>query len=243
MVDAAHHSQDRAGHSQGAAPLRWSVAIGALAALAIVLWGGYGRHWAWTGISGKTATLWDWLHLLLLPIAVGILPLWLSRRTRVAAPHKVLGLSVLLAFAVVVLAGYTVPWAWTGFVGNKLWDWLELLVLPLAVALTPVILDLRGHWTVRHSLVAFTALAAFLAVVLGGYLGDWGWTGFRGNTFWNWLNLWLLPLLIPALVILVLRRPAMSGVTVLDEDGQPQTRARDPLGNAARTSPEESRPV
>ncbi|MBV9534860.1 MAG: hypothetical protein JO321_05545 [Solirubrobacterales bacterium] len=237
MVDAAPESRDRMGHPRRATSLRWSFALAALAVLAIVLWGGYGRHWAWTGINGKTATLWDWLHLLLLPIAVGILPLWLSHRTRVATGPKLLGLSLLVAFAVVVLAGYIIPWAWTGFVGNKLWDWLELLVLPLAVALTPVLLELRDRWTVRHSLVALTALAAFVVVVLGGYLGNWGWTGFRGNTFWNWLHLWLLPLLIPILVLLMSQRPAMSGVIMLDEDGQAQTHGES-LGTAARTSAE-----
>ena len=38
------------------------------AAFAVVLWGGYGHRWSWTGINGTTATLWDWLHLLLLPL-------------------------------------------------------------------------------------------------------------------------------------------------------------------------------
>ncbi len=28
------------------------------------------------------------------------------------------------------------PWAWTGFTGNTLWDWLHLLLLPL---LLPVV--------------------------------------------------------------------------------------------------------
>ena len=34
----------------------------AVAALVIVVYGGYGEHWSWTGINGTTATLWDWLH-------------------------------------------------------------------------------------------------------------------------------------------------------------------------------------
>lgn len=42
----------------------------AAALIAAVLVGGYQEHWSWTGISGKTATLWDWLHLLLLPLAI-----------------------------------------------------------------------------------------------------------------------------------------------------------------------------
>lgn len=225
MFDAAEQSRGLDENRRRATLIRRSAALAALAALAIALWGGYGRHWSWTGINGHTATLWDWLHLLLLPIAVGILPLWLSRRTRLPRRHKLLGLSLLLAFLVLVLAGYTIPWGWTGFVGNRLWDWLELLVLPLAVALTPVMFELRRGWTVGHSLVATAVLVAFVVVVLGGYVGNWAWTGFRGNTLWDWLHLWLLPLLIPAIVVPALRPQAMSGVTVLDESEQPKTQS------------------
>ena len=52
-------------------------------ALAVVVWGGYGHHWPWTGINGGTATLWDWLHLLLLPLAAAILPIWFRHDIRV----------------------------------------------------------------------------------------------------------------------------------------------------------------
>jgi hypothetical protein len=223
--------------------MRWSTAVAVVAAFAIVMWGGYGRHWSWTGINAKSATLWDWLGLLMLPIAVAILPLWASRRTRIGKRHKVIGLSVLVGFAVVVVAGYTVPWGWTGFVGNKLWDWLELLILPLTVALIPVVLDLRNNWGARHSLVALTLLAAFTVVVLGGYIGNWGWTGFRGNTLWNWLHLWLLPLLIPLLVIVWLKPLAMSGVVKLDEDQESSAAVTGTAGDGAQTGGEEAGPA
>ncbi|HEY2770652.1 MAG TPA: hypothetical protein VGI87_08795 [Solirubrobacteraceae bacterium] len=200
---------------------RRSAAAAGIAALAFVLWGGYSRHWHWTGINGHTATLWDWLHLLLLPVVVSVLPFWLSRRTRVQRRHKLLGYGLLGAFSVLVLVGYTIPWGWTGFSGNRLWDWLELLVLPLAVALAPVMFELRDNWTRRHTLVALTLAATFAAVVLGGYLGGWRWTGFRGNTLWNWLQLWLLPLLIPMIVVPALDARAMSGVTMLDDPHRP----------------------
>ncbi|HUJ54866.1 MAG TPA: hypothetical protein VLW49_02640 [Gaiellaceae bacterium] len=51
-------------------------ALGALAfvAVAVVLWGGYGRGWRWTGFAHR-ALLWDWLHALLLPLAVTVAPL------------------------------------------------------------------------------------------------------------------------------------------------------------------------
>ena len=58
-------------------------------------------------------------------------------------------------------------------------------VLVMAIALW------RETWTLRHTVVSAVALATFAAVVLGGYLGDWHWTRFHGDTLWNWLHLWL----------------------------------------------------
>ncbi len=62
----------------GRAAVRIGGAV-ALVVLALVVYGGYGEHWRWVGVNGATATLWDWLHLLLLPIAAVVL-------TAVAAP-------------------------------------------------------------------------------------------------------------------------------------------------------------
>lgn len=39
-----------------------------------------------------------------------------------------------MAWTGFVFAGYLVPLAWTGFRGQTLWNWLELLVLPAALA-------------------------------------------------------------------------------------------------------------
>jgi hypothetical protein len=200
-----------------ASPRRLAV-LAAVVALAVVVWGGYGEHWSWTGINGGTATLWDWLHLLLLPVVVGVLPIWLSRKTRMSPRSKSatwLGLGV---FAVLVLLGYVVPWAWTGFSGNRLWDWLELIALPVALALTPIIDELREGWDRRDSLAALAGLAAFAVVVLGGYVLKWDWTGFRGNTVWNWLHLLLLPLLLPMVIVPALKPKAMAAVTIVETD-------------------------
>jgi hypothetical protein len=85
---------------------RWRLAaLAAAVALLVVLWGGYGQHWSWTGINGGTATLWDWLHLLLLPVVVGILPIWLSRETRLPPRYKSGALIALAGFAALVLIG------------------------------------------------------------------------------------------------------------------------------------------
>ncbi len=49
----------------------WMAAgAGAAALTVVVLWGGYSHRWRWTGINGKTATLWDWLLPLLLPLVI-----------------------------------------------------------------------------------------------------------------------------------------------------------------------------
>jgi uncharacterized membrane protein len=188
------------------------------ALFAIVLWGGYSRKWSWTGINGSTATLWDWLHLLALPFAVGVLPIWLSHRTRVHRPHKSAALALLAAFAGLVALGYLIPWGWTGFVGNTLWDWLNLVALPLAVALMPVYRELRRRWSPRHSAVAGVVLAIFAVAVLEGYLGDWAWTGFEGNTLWDWLHLLLLPLLLPTVVVPALRPVLTAGVIFVEAE-------------------------
>ena len=177
------------------------VVVAGGAAFLVLIYGGYGHHWPWTGINGKTATLWDWLHLLLLPVAVVILPIWVRRREALGYPHKAAGTMILTAFLAVVLFGYLTPWTWTGFTGNTFWDWLGLLLLPLAVALIPVIPGLRARWRRRDWLILIAALLLFLVPVLGGYLDNWTWTGFRGNTLWDWLHLLILPLLVPTVMV------------------------------------------
>src|SRR5579875_2290351 len=138
------------------------LAVGALA-LAVVLWGGYSHRWPWTGINGGTATLWDWLHLLLLPLAVVVLPVWLRPDTRVGTRTKSGGMTALGLFLVVVVLGYAIPWAWTGFRGNTAWDWLKLVVLPLAVVMAPHLAKLRRAWGPRHTLITLGAAVEFAA--------------------------------------------------------------------------------
>ena len=229
------------GHQEGRRPS--PVVLGAvLAATLVVLWGGYGRHWSWTGINGKTATLWDWLHLLLLPVAFGALPIWLSRKNRLGRRHKGIAVALMSAFTLLVLIGYTAPWGWTGFVGNKLWDWLELLALPVAVALTPVYGELAERWNRRYAYVAMGALLLLFVAVLGGYLGNWGWTGFRGNTLWDWLHLLLLPLLLPTLVVPALMPVVTAGLTPVAEE--PPSAERPPsAASPAPESPAQSTPA
>jgi hypothetical protein len=207
-------------HSSGGRRRRIStVRLLAAAVAAAVLVGGYQEHWSWTGISGKTATLWDWISLLLLPITVATLPIWLTKRHALSSRRKVAAVTLLAAFAAVVLAGYLVPWNWTGFRGNALWDWINLLLLPLVVATFPLWGEIRQELGMRHHLLLGVVLAAFGIAVLGGYLWGWAWTGFEGNTLWDWLHLLILPLVFPTLLL-----PAALAITageLMQEDSEP----------------------
>jgi hypothetical protein len=210
--------------SQDSRPARRGFGLAALILAALVLWGGYSHHWSWTGINGHTATLWDWLKLLLLPLAVAVLPVWMNREARLDGRIKTGALAGLGVFALLVLAGYLVPWRWTGFVGNSLWDWLNLVALPLAVATIPFLNELRREWSSRHTAFTAASTTLFAALVLGGYLESWRWTGFTGNTLWAWLHLLLLPLLLPTVIIPALTPRAearMSPMPAREETEQP----------------------
>lgn len=168
-------------------------------AFGVLVWGGYAAGWTWTGLSSQVR-LWDWLDALALPVTVGLLPLMLRHRQRLGRSHKATASAVVLGFAVLVLAGYLVPLPWTGFTGNTLWDWLTLALLPLVIA-TSTLWRPPPRWTARH--LEVLALAVLLAgtVVAAGYLVPWAWTGFTGNTAWDWIKLLLLPVLLPIVVI------------------------------------------
>ena len=219
-------------------PLRLAALGLALAAVALVMWGGYGHRWPWTGINGNTATLWDWLHLLMLPIAFGLLPVLLSKETRLRSGHRWALSAVLVGFGLFVLAGYVIPWSWTGFPGNKLWDWLELLALPVAITLIPVMDEIRLSWTPRDTALAAAGLAVFAGIVIGGYVGHWAWTGFTGNTLWDWLHLLLLPLLLPTVIVPRLV-PRMKATLIVVEEDEP---AQDEPAQAGPAEPQSSEP-
>jgi hypothetical protein len=171
-----------------------------LIALVVLLIGGYGAHWAWTGFSDND-TLWDWLQLLLLPIIIAGLPFWLAHGDFMERRVRVLTLGLLVTFVALVVLGYLIPWNWTGFPGNKLWDWLGLILLPFVVASIRLWPEIRRRFAPRHA-VAFTALvSALVALVLVGYLRPWTWTGFTGNTLWDWIQLLAVPLLVPTVVV------------------------------------------
>ena len=101
-------------------------------AVAVLLVGGYALRWSWTGSTANNQ-VWDWMQLLLLPVALATFPLWL-RFSEFMSPvrRRMLGAAVIV-FALFVLIGYLNPLAWTGFRGQTLWSWLTLIILPVSI--------------------------------------------------------------------------------------------------------------
>jgi uncharacterized membrane protein len=178
---------------------RTAVSALAVAVLAL-LWGGYVQHWQWTGFPGNEQ-LWDWLHLLLLPVVVGTVPLWLRHSEYVGPVRRRLSVLALLAFAGFVAAGYLVPLAWTGFPGNTLWNWLGLLLLPAAIASARFLPSMLRRLRPAHHWGIAAVLLAWGLTIAGGYAWHWTWTGYQGNTLWDWLQLLLLPFVVPVFLL------------------------------------------
>jgi hypothetical protein len=190
-------AQRRDATRQPLSPLiKWVLPCGVVA-LTIALIGGYEFHWTWTGVT-PSDQLWDLLHVIVLPIVLATLPIWYRTRQRwMMEWHVVFGV-VGIVFAVLVIGGYALNWQWTGFQGNTLWDWLELLALPVVVASLPLWFATNRRFESRWRAVGISGLVIFAVVVVGGYALGWGWTGFQGNTLWDWLRLLLVPFLLPA---------------------------------------------
>jgi hypothetical protein len=199
------------------AAIRWVLPIGVVA-LCVSVVGGYGFHWAWTGVSGQDQ-LWDLLHVIVLPIVLATLPIWYRTRERWMIEWRiVLGL-ILGAFAILIVGGYGLGWSWTGFSGNTLWDWLELLALPLVIASLPLWFTTHTRWEGRWRRFGLALLAGFVLTVVGGYGLSWGWTGYQGNTLWDWLRLLLVPFVLPA---------SLAWFAAREEDARSQRRPAEP---------------
>src|SRR5262245_3657895 len=181
---------------------RWqlSITVG-LIVFVVMLIGGYAGKWSWTGFSGND-TLWDWLQLLLLPVVLATTPIWLSKgKSGVRKDRRVVFYALVLAFAVLVIVGYAANLRWTGFPGNKLWDWFGLLLLPLSLAAVKAWQKLHRDISPGQIAGIIFIAAVFGLFVAGGYALHWKWTGFQGNTLWDWIDLLLAPVLFGIFVV------------------------------------------
>jgi hypothetical protein len=178
---------------------KYGTTVLVMAAL-VALWGGYVQKWQWTGFPANNQ-LWDWLHLLLLPVVFGTLPIWIQHSDHMSRARRGVYALAIMAFAAFVVAGYLFPLPWTGFPGNTLWSWFELIVLPAALisvrAWPAAGRSLRLH---EKGVIAFLAIG-WIVTLIGGYAWRWSWTGYPGNTLWDWLGLLLLPLVFPTILL------------------------------------------
>ena len=165
-------------------------------AFAITVVGGYKLGWTWTGFADNN-TVWDWLHLLVLPVVLTAAPVWYGTRRRLRIEWRLLVAAVAATFAVLLVGGYWLGWTWTGFDGRTLWDWLELLVLPATVTALPIWLALGRGLPRAPAAGGDCPDRPSRLLVAAGYSFDWRWTGFPGNTLWDWLHLLLVPFVLP----------------------------------------------
>jgi hypothetical protein len=168
-------------------------------AVLVALGGGYIGGWRWTGFRDNEQ-LWDWLQLLVLPVAVATLPIWLRRADHMARARRVAYAGLVAAFAIFALIGYLVPLGWTGFSGNKLWDWLTLLLLPVTIVTVRTWSETARELRAWHRVAGAALVAAWIVTILGGYAWGWTWTGYQGNTLWDWVQLLILPIVLPTVL-------------------------------------------
>lgn len=174
-------------------------------AVLVVLWGGYAERWQWTGFAANNQ-VWDWLKLLLLPVVVGTIPLWIQRGKYVSRGRRIAYLAVVVALGGFVAAGYLIPLTWTGFRGNTLWDWFELALLPAVIVSVQAWPSAGRRFRPHHKAALAVLTVTWLITLAGGYSVPWSWTGYPGNTLWDWLQLLLLPLLVPLILLPVMSR-------------------------------------
>jgi hypothetical protein len=188
----------------------------------VALLGGYIGRWNWTGFPANNQ-VWDWLNLLLLPVVIGTIPIWLLHAARMSRARRLTYGVFVVAFAGFVTAGYLIPLDWTGFRGNTLWNWFLLIVLPVTIVVSGV-WPKSGRALRRHHKAAIAALVlGWIVSLVGGYAWTWAWTGYQGNTLWDWLQLLLLPLVFPTFLLPAALRWVSGNAAALTESSRTAT--------------------
>ena len=217
----------RARAASGGAVRKESVAAALAVAVLIALWGGYARGWAWTGFRSN-GQLWDWLNLLLLPVVVAVIPVWMQYKAYFGRVRRGVYWAVVAAWTAFVIAGYLIPIGWTGFRGVTLWQWLSLLVIPVALAITMALTSMRIRPAAAlralrpyQKFIMAALIAGWVVTLVGGYALGWTWTGYTdpaNDSLWAWLQMLLVPLLLPTVLQPVLLKWITGDVT--DRAGQ-----------------------
>jgi uncharacterized membrane protein len=207
--------------SHAATPMVRRACFGLAAVATVVLIvGSYAGHWTWTGLT-RNGQVWDWMQLLLLPVALGTFPLWLRFSWEMSPVRREALGGAVLSFAVFVLLGYLMPLTWTGFRGHTLWDWLTLIVLPISIATATIWRKTGRKFGPGYRIAVEALLAAWIVTLIGGYARDWRWTGYPGNTLWDWVQLLLAPVAITTWVVPALIRLVSGSVGEVGEANAP----------------------
>jgi hypothetical protein len=150
---------------------------------------------------------------------------WLTWKRVLAA--AVLGLALLEG------GTYAFNWSWTGFKDNDtLWDWLQLLLLPLVLAVVPIWFaaeqEQQRIWLAQLRRVLAGTVVVFAVLFVGTYAFNWSWTGFNANhKLWDWLSVLLMPMIVAVLPLWFSIRHSHGG----DQTGQQhQQQASPPVG-------------
>lgn len=205
--------------------------------LAIALIGTYVFDWTWTGFRGNT--LWDWLHLLIVPGTLGIAAIWFTQNHRWRPQWTLLLWSLLGVLVLLEIATYLFNWRWTGFKGNKIWDWLNLLLLPLVLMFVSVWFAAPHRWRSWWTSAIWASLLVLALLALGSYLFGWSWTGFKGNTLWDWLSMLLVPVVLTTATIWF-TAPAMRRMRARARSAETQEVVTQPEVDETASSPEEA---
>jgi hypothetical protein len=115
----------------------------------------------------------------------------------------VIGVGLVVALLVTIYGTFRWGWTWTGYQDKdnaSLWGWLDLVLLPVTIALLPLWLRSRERRKASWRVGLGVVVLVFAVLVVGGYRGHWGWTGFEGNTLWDWLKLLLVPFALPVVI-------------------------------------------
>ncbi len=136
----------------------------------------------------------DWLTLLLLLVVLGAHPVDQDKEC-IGTGERVIYAVAITAWTGFVMAGYLIPLNWTGFGGQTLWSWLNLLVLPAAITTVMALTSTRARRPdaclrpplSRKTIIAVLA-TGWIVTVIGGYALRWRWTGYPGHTLWDQLG-------------------------------------------------------
>jgi hypothetical protein len=81
-----------------------------------------------------------------------------------------------------------------------------------------VLAVVKRHWV--WAVVAAAALFGLVVLAVGGYFFGWNWTGFGGNTVWDWLSLLITPVAIGAASIAFTIQQSRQGLAESERQRQ-----------------------